>query len=79
MNFFKRNAVTLASNLVIIVIEQIIIAIIFILALGYLFQVVRKNFRIKPASGCAKGCGTCSTPDLKTVEAGKPVRKVGQA
>jgi hypothetical protein len=53
------------------VIEQIIIGIIFILALGYLFQIVRKNFSTKSVSGCAKGCGTCSTSEVKTPEAKK--------
>jgi len=61
------------------VIEQLIIGIIFTLALGYLFQVVRKNFSSKPASGCAKGCGTCSTTELKIMEAKKPTHKALQA
>ncbi|QHT71141.1 FeoB-associated Cys-rich membrane protein [Rhodocytophaga rosea] len=59
-------------------IEQIVIGIIFILALGYLFQVVRKNFSTKQTSGCAKGCGTCSASEVKTVEAKKTERKLVQ-
>jgi hypothetical protein len=58
--------------------EQIIIGIIFFLAVGYLLNIVRKNFSPKK-TGCAKGCGTCSTVDLKKAEAGQPARHLMDA
>ena len=40
-------------------IETIIIGIVFIGALAYLGNTVRKQFTVKNNAGCAKGCGTC--------------------
>ncbi|WP_337041239.1 FeoB-associated Cys-rich membrane protein [Emticicia sp. 17c] len=39
-------------------IENIIIGVVFLGALVYLGNMVRKQFTAKSA-GCAKGCGTC--------------------
>jgi hypothetical protein len=50
-------------------IEHIIIGIIFLAAIVYLMNILRKSFSTKQA-GCAKGCGTCSAVDLKKIEAG---------
>ncbi len=50
-------------------VETIIIFVIFLAAVGYLLNVVRKSFSTK-SSGCAKGCGSaCSSIDLKKIEA----------
>ena len=45
--------------------EQLIVFALFALALGYLINLVRKQFVIKKDAGCAKGCGTCSTADIE--------------
>ncbi len=54
-------------------IESIIIGIVFLAAVGYLLNVVRKQFSTKDA-GCAKGCG-CSMPDTKKVEMKSPKKE----
>jgi hypothetical protein len=48
--------------------EQISIAIIFVISVVYLINLVRKNFSPK-TSGCASGCGACNTIDFKKIEA----------
>jgi len=47
-------------------IQTIIIALIFIAALGYLIYMVRNQFLSKK-NGCPKGCG-CSTLDIEKLE-----------
>ncbi len=59
-------------------VEQIIIGIIFFLSIGYLLNIVRKNFSPKKSS-CAKGCGTCSVTDLKKAETSKPNQQLMDA
>ena len=50
-------------------VETIIIAVLFLAALGYLLNTVRQSFRTK-IGGCAKGCGgACSSIDFKKIEA----------
>ncbi len=42
---------------------------LFVAAVGYLLNVVRKSFSTK-SSGCAKGCGgACGSIDFKKIEA----------
>lgn len=40
-------------------IENIVIGVVFLGALAYLGNTVRKQFAAKNNPGCAKGCGTC--------------------
>jgi hypothetical protein len=50
-------------------VETIIIAVLFLAAVGYLLNVVRKSFSTK-SNGCAKGCGgACGSIDFKKIEA----------
>lgn len=50
-------------------IEQIVIFLIFIAAVAFLGNTVRKSFSAK-SGGCAKGCGCgCSTIDFSKIEA----------
>ena len=50
-------------------VETIIIALLFLAAVGYLLNVVRKSFSTK-SGGCAKGCGSaCGSIDFKKIEA----------
>lgn len=49
-------------------VEHIIIGIIFLIALGYLIYIARMSFSTKQ-TGCAKGCGTCSSIDFKKIKA----------
>jgi hypothetical protein len=44
-------------------IEQLIIGSVFLLALVYLGNMVRKQFRLKDTGSCAKGCG-CASSEL---------------
>ncbi len=45
-------------------VEGIVIGILFIGAVVYLLNLLKHNFKAKE-DGCAKGCGTCSTSQLK--------------
>jgi hypothetical protein len=50
-------------------VEIIIITMLFLAAVGYLLNVVRKSFSTK-SGGCAKGCGSsCGSIDFKKIEA----------
>lgn len=40
-------------------IENIVIGVVFLGALAYLGNMVRKQFTAKNNAGCAKGCGSC--------------------
>lgn len=71
MNFSYKIQVDLSNKFYYSVIEHIIIGIVFLLAVGYLLNIVRKNFSPK-TTGCVKGCGSCSATDLKKAEATKP-------
>jgi hypothetical protein len=47
-------------------IQQIIIGLIFIVALIYLGRMVYRSF--KANEGCASGCGKCGAIDFKKIE-----------
>jgi uncharacterized oligopeptide transporter (OPT) family protein len=47
-------------------IQQIIIFLLFIAAAVYVARLVYKSFSSK--SGCAKGCGACSTIDFNKID-----------
>ncbi len=50
-------------------VETIIIVLLFLVAVVYLLNTVRKSFSAK-SSGCTKGCGgACSSIDFKKLEA----------
>jgi hypothetical protein len=41
-------------------VENVLILLLFLGALAYLGNLVRKAFRRNTAAGCPKGCGTCA-------------------
>ncbi len=43
--------------------ETLLIALLFLGALAYLGNGVRKAFSRRQAAGCAKGCGTCAAAE----------------
>jgi hypothetical protein len=45
--------------------EAVVISLLFIGAVVYLLNLLKRNFKAKE-EGCAKGCGGCSTTQLKT-------------
>lgn len=49
-------------------IQHIIIFLIFLAAATYVARLLYRTFSSN-SSGCAKGCGSCSTIDLKKIEA----------
>ena len=58
------------------IVETIIITMLFVAAVGYLLNVVRKSFSTK-SGGCAKGCGSaCGSIDFKKIEAQTNRKKV---
>jgi len=50
-------------------VENLIVCTLFALALVYLGNRVRKQFRTKNTAGCAKGCGGCGAIDFNKIEA----------
>ncbi len=48
------------------VIQEIFIGLIFLVALGYMGNLIYKSFQAKNA--CASGCGKCGAADLKKIE-----------
>jgi hypothetical protein len=46
-------------------VEGIVITLLFIGAVLFLFNLLKKNFQVKD-TGCAKGCGSCSPPAVNT-------------
>ena len=49
--------------------QEIIIAITFAGALGYLGRMGWQQLRAGSNAGCAKGCGSCGAIDFKKIEA----------
>ncbi|MES2516457.1 MAG: FeoB-associated Cys-rich membrane protein [Bacteroidota bacterium] len=49
--------------------ESIIIGLIFVSAITYLGNIVRKNFSLKNKAGCSKGCGSCGAIDFEKIAA----------
>jgi len=49
-------------------IQQILVILIFLVAVGYLARMVYKSFQGK-SSGCATGCGKCGAVDFEKIEA----------
>ncbi|CAM3393584.1 FeoB-associated Cys-rich membrane protein [Pontibacter korlensis] len=47
-------------------IQQIIILLIFLVAVAYMLRMFYQTFSAK--SGCAKSCGACSTIDFKKIQ-----------
>lgn len=47
-------------------VQQIIILLVFIAALAYIGRMLYRNFAAK--SGCASGCGSCSTIDFNKIQ-----------
>lgn len=54
--------------------QEIIVWIVFILALAYLANMLYQHFSPKSNSGCAKGCGSCSSSDIRKIE--EQLRKI---
>ena len=49
--------------------ENILIGLIFLSAIGYLGNMVFQNFNPKNKAGCAKGCGSCGAVDFDRIAA----------
>jgi hypothetical protein len=47
-------------------IQQILIGLVFLLAVGYVGTLVYKSFQSK--KGCSVGCGKCSALDIEDME-----------
>lgn len=47
-------------------IQQVIIAVLFVGALAYIGRVIYRNFQAR--SGCASGCGQCHAIDFNKIE-----------
>lgn len=47
--------------------ENVVIGIIFLVALVYLGNLVFQNFNPKNKAGCAKGCGSCGAIDFDKI------------
>lgn len=49
-------------------VQQILIFLIFLAAAAYVVRLLYRTF-ISNSSGCPKGCGSCSSIDMKKIEA----------
>lgn len=47
--------------------QQILIGILFMVAMGYLGRLIYRSFQARHA--CSSGCGKCGTADLEKMEA----------
>jgi hypothetical protein len=47
-------------------IQEILVGIVFLVALGYIASLVYTNLQAKKA--CASGCGKCGVADLEKIE-----------
>ena len=59
-------------------VENLVIFLLFALALVYLGNMVRKQFQTKNSAGCAKGCGSCGAVDFTKIEAQIAAKEKGQ-
>ena len=51
-------------------IQQLIVALLFLGALVYLGRLLYRSFKAKSAAGCASGCGKCGASlDMNKIEA----------
>jgi hypothetical protein len=50
-------------------IQDILVWLLFIIALGYIGKLLYSNFKTKSGAACPKGCGSCSAIDIKKIEA----------
>lgn len=48
-------------------IQEIIIGIIFLAAVGYVIKLFKDQFKSRNTGGCAKGCNSCSVVDLDKI------------
>ena len=55
-------------------VQQIIVFLIFIVAVAYMARLLYRTFFSK-AEGCAKGCGSCGGLDFKKIEQEMAKRK----
>jgi hypothetical protein len=56
-------------------VENIIIFLIFAVAVGYVGWVIYRSFMPNKDAGCAKGCGSCSAIDFSKIQ--KELEKKG--
>ena len=49
--------------------ENLIIILVFLVAIVYLGNMVYQNFNPKNKAGCSKGCGSCGAIDFNKIEA----------
>ena len=49
-------------------VQQILVILIFLAAVGYLARMLYKSFQAK-STGCATGCGKCGAVDFEKIEA----------
>ena len=48
--------------------QEIIIGLVFLGALGYVGRIFYRQFFAKSSAGCAMGCSGCTAIDLKKIE-----------
>lgn len=54
--------------------ENLIIILVFLVAIVYLGNMVYQNFNPKNKAGCSKGCGSCGAIDFDKIEAAMSVK-----
>ncbi|MBO9637543.1 FeoB-associated Cys-rich membrane protein [Siphonobacter aquaeclarae] len=49
--------------------ETVVIGILFVGAVAWMGNKIRRQFSLRKEGGCAKGCGTCAAARLSEVKA----------
>ena len=49
-------------------VQNIIIFLIFAVAVAYMGRIIYRSFMPNKDAGCAKGCGSCSSIDLSKIQ-----------
>ena len=49
-------------------VQQLIIFLIFAVAVAYMGRMIYRSFMPNKSAGCAKGCGGCSAIDLSKIQ-----------
>ena len=66
MESFQSDRCLHSMLLSLIMIQEIVIGLIFLAALGFIARLIVRSFQAKYA--CSSGCGKCAVADLKKVE-----------
>ena len=65
-HFYDDDVILTPGYICLLMLQQILIGIIFLLAAGYLGNMIFQSFQAKKS--CASGCGKCDAIDFEKIE-----------